>query len=99
MELFLTIIYASAGLFGFFIWIFMLIDVIKNKQNPKRTMWILIIIFLGVIGAIIYTFVVKLRKQKELPDQPEPQIVQGLAEAPQATQEHVVQELKETAQY
>jgi hypothetical protein len=46
---------------GILFWIFMLVDSIKHKyrdQNDK-IVWVLVIVFTGLIGAIIYYFVVK----------------------------------------
>jgi hypothetical protein len=51
----------------FIFWIWMLIDVLNRSFNNKIT-WVLIIIFLGILGAILYFFIVrrKLKKKKEL---------------------------------
>jgi hypothetical protein len=42
-------------------WIWMIIDCAKRnfKKDNDKIVWILILIFTGVIGAIIYYFVVK----------------------------------------
>jgi hypothetical protein len=42
-------------------WIFMLINAIKRdfKNSNEKIIWILVIILTGIIGAIIYYFVVK----------------------------------------
>ena len=42
-------------------WIFMLIDAVqrKYKNENDKIAWILIIVLVGVVGAIIYYFVVK----------------------------------------
>jgi hypothetical protein len=42
-------------------WIRMLINAIKRKYKDKidKIVWVLVIIFLGLIGALIYYFVVK----------------------------------------
>jgi len=42
-------------------WIYMLVDSIKRKYKDEndKVVWVLVIIFLGVIGALVYYFVVK----------------------------------------
>ena len=42
-------------------WIWMLIDALTNKKvkGTDLLVWIIVIIFLGIIGALIYYFIVK----------------------------------------
>jgi hypothetical protein len=42
-------------------WIFMLVDSIqhKYKDSNDKVVWVLVIVFTGIIGALIYYFVVK----------------------------------------
>ena len=49
------------GILGFVLWILMIIDVAKRKfkQENDKVMWILIITLTGVIGALIYYFMIK----------------------------------------
>lgn len=50
------------GILGFILWLVMLIDAVRRtnwKHDSDKTLWILIIIFIGVIGAIIYYFAEK----------------------------------------
>lgn len=52
----------AVGIAAFIFWIFMLIDVFKRtnwKQENDKTLWIIIVILLGVLGAIVYYFAVK----------------------------------------
>jgi len=46
---------------GLIFWIAMIIDCAKRnfKKDSEKIVWILVLIFLGVLGAIIYYFVVK----------------------------------------
>jgi cytochrome c oxidase assembly factor CtaG len=46
---------------SFIFWILMIIDCAKRKRltDGERIAWILVIVFLGVIGAAIYYFAVK----------------------------------------
>jgi len=42
-------------------WIMMLVDAIQRKYKDKndKIVWVLVIIFTGLIGALIYYFIVK----------------------------------------
>ncbi len=42
-------------------WIFMIVDAAKRKFNNEndKTLWILVVVLAGVIGAIVYYFVIK----------------------------------------
>ncbi len=50
----------------FVFWIWMLIDCLKRdfKKENDKIVWVLVIIFLHIIGAIIYYFVVKADDKK-----------------------------------
>lgn len=54
------------AIFAFVFWIIMIVDVVQRnfKQENDKIMWILIIILTGIIGALIYYFMVK-RKDKK----------------------------------
>lgn len=47
----------------FVFWIWMLIDALMRKKFEDKLIWILVIIFLHVIGALLYYFLVY-KKQK-----------------------------------
>jgi len=49
------------GILATIFWIFMIIDVAKRKfkNENDRVLWILVVILAGIIGAIVYYFVVK----------------------------------------
>jgi len=55
----------ALGIFLFVFWILMIIDCAtrKFKDNTDKVVWIIVIVFLHIIGAIIYYFVIK-RKNK-----------------------------------
>ena len=46
---------------GFIFWIFMIVDVAKRnfKSENDKIVWILVVILAGIIGALIYYFVIK----------------------------------------
>ena len=47
-------------------WIWMLIDCLKRgfKNDNDKIVWVLVIVFLSVLGAAIYYFVVKINDKK-----------------------------------
>lgn len=49
------------AILAFVFWIFMVIDVAKRKfkNDNDKILWILVIVLAGIIGAIIYYFVIK----------------------------------------
>jgi len=58
---FLWIVFIGAAIFAFVIWILMLVDVAKRqfKQENDKIMWLLIVILTGIVGALIYYFMIK----------------------------------------
>lgn len=55
------------GIFLFIFWIFMIVDVFKRtnwKQENDKTLWIILVIVLGYLGAIVYYFAVKRQLDK-----------------------------------
>lgn len=64
--IFFVAIFWGIGIFLFVVWIIMLVDCVKRENNEfpnagesTKTMWLLIIILTGGVGAIIYYFLVK----------------------------------------
>ena len=58
----LFVLFAAAlGLACFVFWVWMLVHAITNKgiSDVEKIMWVLVIIFLPLIGSIIYFFVGK----------------------------------------
>lgn len=53
-------------LFLFVLWIWMIIDCLKRKfkKDMDKIVWILVLIFLHILGAIIYFFVIKSSDKK-----------------------------------
>lgn len=60
------IVMFTIGIFALVFWILMLIDVIKRdfKQENDKIMWVLIVVLTGIIGALIYYFIVKRENKK-----------------------------------
>ena len=54
-----VLISAAVGLAGFAFWIWMLVHAITNKglSDGEKIAWVLAIIFLPVIGCILYFFI------------------------------------------
>ena len=63
MMLFVVII--GALLFAFWIW--MIVDCAKRnfRKEMDKVVWILVIVFLSVLGAAIYYFAVKINDKKK----------------------------------
>lgn len=54
------------GALFFIFWIIMLVDVASRKfKNDDKIVWILVVILVGIMGALIYYFVIY-RKDKSL---------------------------------
>jgi uncharacterized BrkB/YihY/UPF0761 family membrane protein len=64
--IFALIIFALT-IFVFVFWILMLIDCVKRKfkEDSEKIVWVLVIIFTGIIGALIYYFIVKVKDKKK----------------------------------
>jgi Phospholipase_D-nuclease N-terminal len=59
VGLFFVLILVAAGVAAFAFWIWMLIHAITNKglTDGEKIAWVLIVLFLHVLGALIYFFV------------------------------------------
>ena len=59
--IFLILLAAALCVLVFAFWIWMLIDCLKRnfKKDNDKIVWVLVIVFLSVLGASIYYFVVK----------------------------------------
>jgi len=59
--IFLWLAMIALAILAFVFWIFMIIDVAKRKfkDETEKIVWILVVVLAGIIGAIIYYFVVK----------------------------------------
>ena len=64
----------TMGIFGFLIailgtvfWLWVLIDCVKRtfKSDTEKMVWVLVLILLGLLGAVIYYFVVKVKDNKK----------------------------------
>jgi len=62
----LGLIVAGISIFCFVFWILMLLDCIKKKfkEDSEKIIWVLILIFAGIVGALIYYFIVKRKSKK-----------------------------------
>jgi Co/Zn/Cd efflux system component len=56
----------ALAIFSMVFWILMLVDVVqrKFKKEDEKVVWILIIALLGIVGALVYYFVVKRPNKK-----------------------------------
>jgi len=58
---FFMLLMMGIGIAIFVFWIVMLVDCVKRKfkNDTDKIVWVLVIIFAGIIGALIYYFIVK----------------------------------------
>ena len=59
IGLFLLLFLGTIGLLLFVFWIWMIIDAIQNKglTDGEKIGWVLAIVFLHIIGALLYYFI------------------------------------------
>lgn len=59
--IFLIFFAVVIGILLVIFWLWMLVDCLKRdfKKDAEKIVWVLVIIFLHILGAIIYYFVVK----------------------------------------
>ena len=61
LPLFVVLGFLLVIVAAFIFWLRMLIDCIKSKIEEK-TLWIILLVFLNILGAILYYFIVKNKK-------------------------------------
>jgi uncharacterized BrkB/YihY/UPF0761 family membrane protein len=63
----LVLIIVALSIFVFVFWILMLIDCVKRKykETSDKIVWVIVIVFTQIIGALIYYFVVKVKDKKK----------------------------------
>jgi uncharacterized membrane-anchored protein len=57
----LFLVFFVLAILAFVFWVIMLVDTIqrKFKNENDKIVWILVIVLVGIVGAIIYYFIVK----------------------------------------
>jgi len=67
-ELLIILLVFGIGLVGSILWIWMLIDCAlhESSQGNDKLVWVIIIVFTHVIGAVIYLIVRRPRRRTEL---------------------------------
>jgi len=63
----ILLIFFALGIFFLVFWILMLVDCVKRKfkEDSEKIIWVLVIVLTGIIGALIYYFVVKVKDKKK----------------------------------
>jgi len=63
----ILLIFFALGIFFLVFWILMLVDCVKRKfkEDSEKIIWVLVIALTGIIGALIYYFVVKNKDKKK----------------------------------
>jgi len=61
LPLILGLLFLIIGILAFIFWIWMIVDAAKRKfkTDGEKIAWVLIVVFVGIIGAAIYYFAVK----------------------------------------
>jgi hypothetical protein len=59
-----SLLFALVALFGFLFWLWMLIDCAtkESDQGNTKIVWIIIIVFTNLVGALVYFFVQRSRR-------------------------------------
>lgn len=65
--IFIWIAIVALAILSMIFWIFMIVDVVKRKfkEENEKVIWILVIVLAGIIGALVYYFVVKNKDNKK----------------------------------
>ncbi|MDP3966047.1 MAG: PLDc N-terminal domain-containing protein, partial [archaeon] len=55
------------GVLGFVFWVIMLVDASqrKFKDDSEKIVWILVIVLTGIVGALIYYFVIHIKDKNK----------------------------------
>jgi len=51
------------AIFGVVFWVWMLVDCLSKKRFEDKLVWVIVLIFLNIFGAILYYFIVKNKKR------------------------------------
>ncbi|MFC1752598.1 PLDc N-terminal domain-containing protein [Thermoproteota archaeon] len=67
LIIFFIFLFIVLGLAIFAFWLWMLIDCLVRKdwKGSEQVAWVLVLVFLNLLGAIIYFFAVKAAKRKK----------------------------------
>jgi prolipoprotein diacylglyceryltransferase len=59
-----SLLFALVALFGFLFWLWMLVDCATKEpdQGNTKIVWIIIIVFTNLVGALVYFFVQRERR-------------------------------------
>jgi cytochrome bd-type quinol oxidase subunit 2 len=61
---FFSLIFVLVLALVFAFWIWMLVDALMRKKFEDKLVWVLVIIFLHIIGALLYYFLVYSKKKR-----------------------------------
>ena len=64
------------GLVALAFWIWMIVDCARHETDGSLVAWLLLILFVGVIGAPLYFFLRRLPRQRVVRFEPQPQLYQ-----------------------
>jgi prolipoprotein diacylglyceryltransferase len=68
MDTLFSLLLGLLALFGFILWLWMLVDCATKESNEGNTkiVWIIIIVFTNIVGAVIYLLVRRPQRYREL---------------------------------
>jgi len=69
-SLSIVLIFLALTIWATVFWIMMIVHAVKHDADNKALMWVILMVFTGIIGALVYYFVVK-RKPKSIRLQPQ----------------------------
>ncbi len=61
-SIILSLAFFAIGILAFIFWILMLVDVINRKNwkdDSEKTLWLVLVLLVGAIGAVAYYFAIK----------------------------------------
>ena len=65
LVLLIPIIWIAFCILVFVFWLMMLIDAIKNAPKDMKLIWVIVIIFTNIVGALVYYFIEKKEKKNK----------------------------------
>jgi uncharacterized membrane protein YphA (DoxX/SURF4 family) len=59
-----TLFFALFGILSVIFWVWMLIDCLQRRRFEDKLVWVLVLLFLNVLGAILYYLLVKSKNRR-----------------------------------
>ncbi|MEM5799685.1 MAG: PLDc N-terminal domain-containing protein [Candidatus Aenigmatarchaeota archaeon] len=62
LGLIIGILFLGLLIFAVVFWFWMLVDCLSRKRFDDKLVWVIVLIFLNLLGALLYYFIVKRKK-------------------------------------